>query len=110
MLQDVPGTRSAFFERVTGGYYLDFEVNREEAARYELSVNEVNDLIESAIGGMSIATTIEGRERYPDQRALRAGPARQPLQPEAGAGAYRRAALRCRSANWPASGSGPARR
>ena len=64
-LQDVPGTRSAFFERVTGGYYLDFEVNREEAARYELSVNEVNDLIESAIGGMSIATTIEGRERYP---------------------------------------------
>ncbi|MCI0418783.1 MAG: efflux RND transporter permease subunit, partial [Acidobacteria bacterium] len=63
-LQDVPGTRSAFFERVTGGYYLDFEVNREEAARYELSVNEVNDLIESAIGGMSIATTIEGRERY----------------------------------------------
>ncbi len=65
VLQDVPGTRSAFFERVTGGYYLDFEVNREEAARYELSVNEVNDLIESAIGGMSIATTIEGRERYP---------------------------------------------
>jgi Cu(I)/Ag(I) efflux system membrane protein CusA/SilA len=64
-LQDVPGTRSAFFERVTGGYYLDFEVNRLEAARYELSVNEVNDLIESAIGGMSIATTIEGRERYP---------------------------------------------
>jgi Cu(I)/Ag(I) efflux system membrane protein CusA/SilA len=65
VLQDVPGTRSAFFERVTGGYYLDFEVNREEAARYELSVNEVNDLIEAAIGGMSIATTIEGRERYP---------------------------------------------
>ncbi len=65
VLQDVAGTRSAFFERVTGGYYLDFEVNREEAARYELSVNEVNDLIESAIGGMSIATTIEGRERYP---------------------------------------------
>jgi copper/silver efflux system protein len=65
VLQDVPGTRSAFFERVTGGYYLDFEVNREEAARYELSVNQVNDLIESAIGGMSIATTIEGRERYP---------------------------------------------
>jgi Cu(I)/Ag(I) efflux system membrane protein CusA/SilA len=65
VLQDVPGTRSAFFERVTGGYYLDFEVNREEAARFELSVNEVNDLIESAIGGMSIATTIEGRERYP---------------------------------------------
>jgi Cu(I)/Ag(I) efflux system membrane protein CusA/SilA len=64
-LQNIPGTRSAFYERVTGGYYLDFEVNREEAARFELSVDEVNELIESAIGGMSVTTTIEGRERYP---------------------------------------------
>jgi Cu(I)/Ag(I) efflux system membrane protein CusA/SilA len=64
-LKDVPGTRSAFFERVTGGYYLDFQVKREEAARYDLSVNDVNDIIESAIGGKNITTTIEGRERYP---------------------------------------------
>jgi copper/silver efflux system protein len=65
VLQSVPGTRSAFFERVTGGYYLDFQVKREEAARYELSVGDVNDIIESAIGGKNISTTIEGRERYP---------------------------------------------
>lgn len=65
VLQDVPGTRSAFFERVTGGYYLDFQVRREEAARYGLSVGDVNDIIESAIGGKEITTTIEGRERYP---------------------------------------------
>jgi Cu(I)/Ag(I) efflux system membrane protein CusA/SilA len=65
VLQEVPGTRSAFFERVTGGYYLDFVVNREEAARYGLSVGEVNDIVESAIGGKNITTTVEGRERYP---------------------------------------------
>ncbi|MBI4483385.1 MAG: efflux RND transporter permease subunit [Acidobacteria bacterium] len=64
-LQEVRGTRSAFFERVTGGYYLDFEVDRREAARYGLSVGEVNDIIETAIGGKNITTTIEGRERYP---------------------------------------------
>jgi Cu(I)/Ag(I) efflux system membrane protein CusA/SilA len=65
VLPEVPGTRSAFFERVTGGYYLDFQVKREEAARYELSVGQVHDIIESAIGGKSITTTVEGRERYP---------------------------------------------
>jgi len=64
-LQGVPGTRSAFFERVTGGYYLDFEVDRREAARYGLTVGDVNDIIETAIGGKNITTTIEGRERYP---------------------------------------------
>ena len=65
VLQEVPGTRSAFFERVTGGYYLDFQVRRDEAARYGLSVGEVQDVIESAIGGMTVTTTVEGRERYP---------------------------------------------
>jgi Cu(I)/Ag(I) efflux system membrane protein CusA/SilA len=65
VLQQVPGTRSAFFERVTGGYYLDFKVNRTEAARYGLSSGDVNDIVESAIGGANITTTVEGRERYP---------------------------------------------
>jgi Cu(I)/Ag(I) efflux system membrane protein CusA/SilA len=65
VLQEVPGRRSAFFERVTGGYYLDFEVDRREAARYGLTVGDVNDIIETAIGGKNITTTIEGRERYP---------------------------------------------
>src|SRR5437867_3436305 len=65
VVRHVPGTRSTFFERVTGGYYLDFVVNREEAARYGLTPGNVNDIVESAIGGMSITTTVEGRERYP---------------------------------------------
>ena len=64
ILRDVPGTRSAFFERVTGGYYLDFTVRREEAARYGLSAGDVNDIVESAIGGAAVTTTVEGRERY----------------------------------------------
>ncbi len=65
LLQNVPGTRSAYAERVTGGYYLDIEVNRRAAARYGLTVQDVQDVIESAIGGKNIAFTVEGRERYP---------------------------------------------
>jgi Cu(I)/Ag(I) efflux system membrane protein CusA/SilA len=65
VLQPIAGTRSAFFERVTGGYYLDFQVRREEAARYGLSVGEIQDVVESAIGGATVTTTVEGRERYP---------------------------------------------
>jgi Cu(I)/Ag(I) efflux system membrane protein CusA/SilA len=49
----------------TGGYFLDFTVDREAAARYGLRVQDVNDIIESAIGGKTIAMTVEGRERYP---------------------------------------------
>ncbi len=64
-LSDFPNTRSAFAERTTGGYFLDFEVNREAAARYGLRVGDVNEVIETAIGGKTIATTVEGRERYP---------------------------------------------
>jgi Cu(I)/Ag(I) efflux system membrane protein CusA/SilA len=64
-LSDFPNTRSVFAERTTGGYFLDFEVNREAAARYGLRVGDVNDIVETAIGGKTIATTVEGRERYP---------------------------------------------
>jgi Cu(I)/Ag(I) efflux system membrane protein CusA/SilA len=64
-LGDFPDTRSVFAERTTGGYFLDFTVDREAAARYGLRVQDVNDIIESAIGGKTIATTVEGRERYP---------------------------------------------
>src|SRR6266498_2168240 len=64
-LSDFPNTRSAFAERTTGGYFLDFTPNRQEAARYGLTVGDVNDIIETAIGGKTIATTVEGRERYP---------------------------------------------
>src|SRR5436190_5924883 len=64
-LAQLPNTRSAFAERTVGGYFLDFTVNREAAARYGLKVGDVNDIIESAIGGKNITTTVEGRERYP---------------------------------------------
>jgi Cu(I)/Ag(I) efflux system membrane protein CusA/SilA len=63
--QAVPGTRSVYAERVSGGYFLDFDIRRDEIARYGLTVMDVGQIIESAIGGESIATTIEGRERYP---------------------------------------------
>jgi Cu(I)/Ag(I) efflux system membrane protein CusA/SilA len=63
-LADFPNTRSAFAERTVGGYFLDFVINREAAARYGLRVGDVNDIIESAIGGKNITTTVEGRERY----------------------------------------------
>src|SRR5262249_3465436 len=64
-LATLPNTRSAFAERTVGGYFLDFTINREAAARYGLKVGDVNDIIESAIGGKNITTTVEGRERYP---------------------------------------------
>jgi copper/silver efflux system protein len=65
VLNAVPGTRSVFAERVTGGYYLDFDLKREEIARYGLMIEDIQMIIESAIGGESITTTVEGRERYP---------------------------------------------
>jgi Cu(I)/Ag(I) efflux system membrane protein CusA/SilA len=65
VLKEVPGTRSAYAERVSGGYYLDFDINRDEVARYGLNVMDVGRTIETAIGGENITTTIEGRERYP---------------------------------------------
>jgi Cu(I)/Ag(I) efflux system membrane protein CusA/SilA len=64
-LAAVPGTRSAFADRSTGGFYVDVTVKREEAARYGLTAGDVNDVVQTAIGGMTISETIEGRERYP---------------------------------------------
>ncbi|HEX9742793.1 MAG TPA: CusA/CzcA family heavy metal efflux RND transporter [Nitrospiraceae bacterium] len=65
VLANVPGTRSAFAERLNEGYYLDVIVNRREAARYGLTVGDVQAVITSAIGGETVTTTVEGRERYP---------------------------------------------
>ncbi|MEW6296330.1 MAG: CusA/CzcA family heavy metal efflux RND transporter [Thermodesulfobacteriota bacterium] len=64
VLGPLRGTRSAYYDRAMGGYYLDFDVRREEAARYGLTVGDVHDIIETAIGGKSITQTVEGRERY----------------------------------------------
>jgi Cu(I)/Ag(I) efflux system membrane protein CusA/SilA len=63
-LEDVPGTRNVFAERTSGASYLDFQIDREAAARFGLSVQDVNDVIEAAIGGVTVSRTIEGRERY----------------------------------------------
>ncbi|MFL5432328.1 MAG: efflux RND transporter permease subunit [Myxococcales bacterium] len=64
-LRDVPGTRSSFSERIGGGYFLDFDVDRDRAARYGLNVGDVEDVVETAVGGLTVSTTVEGRERYP---------------------------------------------
>ena len=64
-LSGTPGTRSVFAERITGGYFLDFDIKRELVARYGLTVGDVEDVIETAIGGKNISQTVEGQERYP---------------------------------------------
>jgi copper/silver efflux system protein len=65
ILQKVPNTASAFAERTTGGYYLDFEIDRLAAARYGLTVGDVQDVIATALGGTTLTQTVEGLERYP---------------------------------------------
>jgi Cu(I)/Ag(I) efflux system membrane protein CusA/SilA len=78
VLLGVRGTRNVFAERVTGGYYVDFTVRRDRIARYGLTVQDVQMVVESAIGGTNITTTIEGRERFPVnvryQRSYRSDP------------------------------------
>ena len=64
LVRTLPGTLSAFSERVTGGNYLDFVIDRAEIARYGLTVADVQDIIQSAIGGMNVTQTVEGLERY----------------------------------------------
>ncbi|MCW8195708.1 efflux RND transporter permease subunit [Proteobacteria bacterium 005FR1] len=59
-----PFTRSAFAERATGGYFLDFDIDRAAASRFGLNVGDVQDAIEAAMGGIEVGETIEGRERY----------------------------------------------
>jgi len=65
VLTSVQGTRSVFAERTSGGYFLDFVWNRDELARYGLSMDDAQMVVMSAIGGDTVTTTIEGRERYP---------------------------------------------
>jgi copper/silver efflux system protein len=64
-LKGVPGTRSVYAERVTTGYFLDVVVRRDRIARYGLTVDDVQELVSSAIGGENLTTTVEGRGRYP---------------------------------------------
>ncbi len=65
VMRTVPNTLSAYAERAVGGNYVDVNINRQEAARYGLTIQDVEDVIQSAMGGMNITTTVEGLERYP---------------------------------------------
>jgi len=65
VMQNIPGTFSAFSERVTGGNYLDFEIRRDHIARYGLTIADVQAVIMTAVGGMNVTYTVEGLERYP---------------------------------------------
>jgi Cu(I)/Ag(I) efflux system membrane protein CusA/SilA len=64
VLRDVPGTRTVLAERTAGGYYVDFVLDREALARYGLSVEDANMIVTAALGGDTVTTTVEGRERY----------------------------------------------
>lgn len=64
-IKDVPGTRNIYAERINTGYFLDIKIKRQEAARYNLTVDDVFDIIQSALGGLNLTTTVEGRQRYP---------------------------------------------
>ena len=64
-VSNLPGTLSAYAERVMGGSYIDFDIDREAAARFGLTVGDIQDVIRSAVGGMNITWTVEGLERYP---------------------------------------------
>jgi Cu(I)/Ag(I) efflux system membrane protein CusA/SilA len=63
-VRTVPGTTSAFAERIIGGYYLNIEPNRAQLARYGLMITDVQDVIATALGAEAVTTTVEGRERY----------------------------------------------
>jgi copper/silver efflux system protein len=65
ILQDVPGTRSVYAERVAQGYFTDIRIDRDAIARHGLTIEDVQDVIQSALGGENVTQTIEGRERYP---------------------------------------------
>ncbi|MDA8018340.1 MAG: CusA/CzcA family heavy metal efflux RND transporter [Thermoanaerobaculia bacterium] len=64
-VRELPGTASAYAERVTGGLFLDIEVDRRAIARYGLTVGDVQDVVQSAVGGMNVSWIVDGRERYP---------------------------------------------
>jgi Cu(I)/Ag(I) efflux system membrane protein CusA/SilA len=64
-LRDVPGTVSVYSERVTGARYVDVRIDRQRAARFGLNITDIQETVATAVGGMNITDTIEGRERYP---------------------------------------------
>jgi len=65
VLEDVPGTASVYSERVAGGRYVDVDIDRQRASRFGLNINDVQDIVRTAVGGMNVTQTVEGLERYP---------------------------------------------
>lgn len=65
ILKDIPGTSSVYSERVAGGRYIDIDIDRVKAARFGLSINEIQNVIGAAVGGMNVSYSVEGLERYP---------------------------------------------
>jgi Cu(I)/Ag(I) efflux system membrane protein CusA/SilA len=65
VLADVDGTASVYSERVAGGRYVDVDIDRKRASRFGLNINDVHDVVRSAVGGMNVTQTVEGLERYP---------------------------------------------
>jgi Cu(I)/Ag(I) efflux system membrane protein CusA/SilA len=65
VLADVDGTASVYSERVAGGRYVDVDIDRQRASRFGLNINDVQDIVRSAVGGMNVTQTVEGLERYP---------------------------------------------
>jgi Cu(I)/Ag(I) efflux system membrane protein CusA/SilA len=65
VLREVPGTASAFSERVAGGRYITVDIDRDAASRYALNIDDIQDVVRTAIGGMNVTETVEGLERYP---------------------------------------------
>ena len=65
VIADIPGTASVYSERVAGGRYVDVDIDRVRASRHGLNINDIQDVVRTAIGGMNVTQTVEGRERYP---------------------------------------------
>ncbi|HXE94952.1 MAG TPA: CusA/CzcA family heavy metal efflux RND transporter [Dongiaceae bacterium] len=65
LLKPIPGAADVVAERVTGGSYIDIDIDREAAARYNVRVGDIQDIIETALGGETLSTTVEGRNRFP---------------------------------------------
>jgi Cu(I)/Ag(I) efflux system membrane protein CusA/SilA len=65
VLAEVPGTASVYSERVAGGRYVDVDIDRQSASRFGLNINDVQDIVRTAVGGMNVTQTVEGLERYP---------------------------------------------
>jgi len=65
VLANVPGTASVYSERVAGGRYVDVDIDRQRASRFGLNINDIQDIVRTAVGGMNVTQTVEGLERYP---------------------------------------------